>query len=46
MGREIDKKYYIIPLRRTSVIDSDILGYEIDRDLMKYVNRINKEGYR
>lgn len=44
-GREIDKKYYIVPLKKTSN-HSDIVSYSIDRDLIKYVVQINKKGYK
>lgn len=44
-GREIDKKYYILPLRLQESMDQDTLVYSIDRDLMRYICRLNKEGY-
>lgn len=43
-GREIDKKYYFIPLKRTQ--EGSIVRYKIDRALMKYVVEIHKKGYR
>jgi len=46
-GRELDKKYYLIPLKmRQSAVNPDEVTYCIDRDLLKYVVRLNKEGYR
>lgn len=43
-GREIDKKYYFVPLKQDPT--SPQLSYSIDRDLMKYVVQLNKRGYR
>lgn len=43
-GREIDKKYYFVPLKLDTT--SSQLTYRIDRDLMKYVVQLNKNGYR
>ena len=44
-GREIDKKYYIVPLKLTSA-PGDVVSYSIDRDLIKYVDKINRHGYK
>ena len=45
-GREKDKKYYVVPLKRKEVVEKDKLEYAIDREMMKYVVKLNKEGYR
>lgn len=48
-GREIDKKYYILPLKRLEPIASmgeDEVRFSIDRELMKYVALLNSKGYK
>jgi hypothetical protein len=43
-GREIDKKYYIVPIRVEG--EGPTSRYFIDRGLMNYVVQIHKKGYR
>lgn len=47
-GREIDKKYYFVPLRlckdESDCVDN--LLYKIDRDLMRYIVQIKDKGYK
>ena len=45
-GRELDKKYYLIPLKMCQGSNPDEVTYRIDRDLLKYIVLLNKEGYR
>ena len=48
-GREIDKKYYILPLKRlehTTSMGEDEVRFSIDRELMKYVALLNSKGYK
>ena len=47
-GREKDKKYYIVPLKKcfANSLDSDIVRYKIDRKLLKKVEKLSIKGYK
>ena len=45
-GREIDKKYYVVPLERVDTGNPDLIKYRVDRKLLSYVERLSKEGYK
>ncbi len=46
-GREIDKKYYIVPLKLAKDSEnSDLTEYKVDRKLLEKVERISNLGYK
>ena len=44
--KDIEKQYYLVPLRLTSVETSDTMVYEIDKKLILKVEKLHKEGFK